>query len=391
MKPAILGGAPAFAQPLAFTRPTVPPYAEMVPYFENIVSSGALTKGAYCQQLEQRLAEYIGVPHVVCLSSCSSGLMLGIQCLGLKGEVIVPSFSFMATFNALRWNSLTPVYVECEPDTLTVDVDAVKRAVTPRTSAVMSAYLFGNPPAFDELNAFCREKGLVHFCDSAHGMGSLYHGRPAGGQAEFEVFSASPTKLLTAAEGGFLATRSPELAAWATKGRDYGNPGSYDCEFAGLNARMSEFHAVIALLGLDRLDSYALHRGKIANLYTKRLGLLPGLSFQKVRDNCRSSNKDFAILVDEPFGLGRDQLIEALKQEGVPTRIYFAPPGHRLTAHRVQPEPLLPITDSVCSRILCVPISSHMAFEEVERICAVVENIHRHAGAIRDALGAVAV
>ena len=385
MRPAILGGAPAFARPLAFTRPTVPPYPELAPHFEKILSSGALTKGPYSQQLERRLADYIGVPHVVCLSSCSSGLMLGIQSLGLKGEVIVPSFSFMATFNVLRWNSLRPVYVECEPDSLTVDVEAVRRAITPHTSAVISAYIFGNPPAMDELNALCREKGLVHFCDSAHGMGSLYRGRPAGGHADFEVFSASPTKLLTAGEGGFLATRRPELATWAITGRDYGNPGNYDCEFAGLNARMSEFHAIIALLGLDRLESYTLHRGKIAQLYRERLGALPGVSFQKIRDGCRTSNKDFAVLIDAAFGLSRDQLIEALRREGIPTRVYFAPPGHRLTAHRVQPEPDLPITDGACACILCIPISSHMSLEEVERVCAAMENIHQHAAAICEA------
>ncbi|CAN0493364.1 unnamed protein product, partial [Phaeothamnion confervicola] len=187
----------------------------------------------------------------------------------------------MATFHALRWNGLTPIFVDCERDTLTVDIDSIRKAIGPKTVAVMSAYLFGNPPALKAIDALCKEKGLRHFCDSAHGMGTYIDGRPAGGHGDFEIFSASPTKLLTAAEGGILATNDKAIADWATIGRDYGNPGDYDCRFPGLNARMSEFHAAIMLEGLGELPKWVEHRRVLVEAYQAALGKLPGVSFQK--------------------------------------------------------------------------------------------------------------
>ena len=157
-KPAILGGIPAFSPSLPFTRPATPEWDKLVPHFQAALHTGALTKGPALAALEKALREYIGVEHDVCVHSCTSGLLLGIQSLGLKGEVLVPSFSFPATFHALRWNQLDLKFVDCEKDTLTVDVAAVRAAIGPNTVAVMSAYLFGNPPAMAERDSPCEEK-----------------------------------------------------------------------------------------------------------------------------------------------------------------------------------------------------------------------------------------
>ena len=296
----------------------------------------------------------------------------------------MPSFSFMATFHALHWNNLTPVFVDCNPYSLTVDLKAVEAAITPRTCAVMSAYVFGNPPDLDGLDELCKKHNLVHFCDSAHGIGTLIDGVPAGKHGDFEVFSCSPTKLLTAAEGGVVSTRRPEIAQWIRDGRDYGNPGSYDCDFAGLNARMSEFHAAIMLAGLPRLESYVLARAHLVELYKQRLGHLPGLRFQEIRPGVRSSNKDFPIFIEaKAFGLHRDQLQKALLAEGIPTRAYFDPPGHQLTAYKQELD--LPVTAQMCAEVLCLPISSLMVDEEAERVCQCLLELHRQAPALAQA------
>jgi dTDP-4-amino-4,6-dideoxygalactose transaminase len=222
------------------------------------------------------------------------------------------------------------------------------------------------------------------FSDSAHGLGTLLHGKPLGGWGSFEAFSLSPTKLLPAAEGGLVATRDERVAAWVRSGRDYGNPGNYDCEFAGLNARMSEFHALLGLAGVDCLDSYAAHRNQVAEVYHAELGDLPGIGFQKIREGARSSYKDFPILVDpEAFGIDRDHLGRALQAEGIPTRAYFYPAGHEQTAYADLPRVHLPQTERLSRQVLCLPIASHMELEEVRRVAWALRRIHARASAVK--------
>lgn len=384
---ALLGGAPKFQPALAFTRPALPPYSELASEFEDILNTGALTKGPRLARLEEALRSHLRSPHVVCLNSCTSGLILGIQGLKLSGEVIVPSFSFMATFHALRWNGLTPVFVDCNPYSLTVDVEAVRAAIRPQTCAVMSAYVFGNPPDLVALDELCKERGLAHFCDSAHGIGTLIDGVPAGTHADFEVFSCSPTKLLTAAEGGVFSTRHSHLEQWVRSGRDYGNPGSYDCDFAGLNARMSEFHAAIMHAGLPRLESYVKTRAGLVEAYRQRLQSLPGIRFQTIASNVRSSHKDFPIFIRaDEFGMSRDLLQKALAAEGVPTRAYFDPPGHQLTAYKQDLD--LPVTRQMCEEVLCLPMSSLMTEAEVDQVCDCLAELQQQAPALVRALKA---
>lgn len=379
-RPALLGGTPAFSPPLAFTRPVTPPYEELEPEFRDILATGNLTKGPRLGRLEQALRGHLDASHVCAVGSCTGGLMLGIQALALQGEVIVPSFSFMASFHALHWNGLTPVFVDCEAWSLTVDPAAIEAAITPRTCAIMSAYMFGNPPDLDRIDGIARKHGLAHFCDSAHGIGTLIDGKPAGGRGDFEVFSCSPTKVLTAAEGGIVSTRRADVDAHVRSGRDYGNPGSYQCDFPGLNARMSEFHAALMLAGLPRLESYVEARQRVVAGYRRLLGSTPGIRFQKIAPNVRSSNKDCPMfIVQEEFGMSRDLLGKALAAEGIPTRAYFDPPGDQLHAYRDLPPVELPTTRQMCSQVICLPISSLMSDDEVERVAQAVLKIRRHA------------
>lgn len=372
IKPAILGGAPIFPEGLPFTQPTVPAWEDIAGEFEAMYRTGWLTKGPYMQRFEEAMQDYLGVKHAVAVGSCTSGLILALQSLQLDkchGEVLVPSFTFMATFHSLYWNGLRPVFVDCESDTFTIDPELVRRAITPNTVGIMAASTFGNPPDWDALEKIAAEHHLALFSDSAHGMGTLYHGKRLGGHGDFEVFSLSPTKLLTAGEGGIVATNRDDVAAWVRAGRDYGNPGNYDCPHVGLNARMSEFHAILGRRALEHLDEYAQHRNEVAQSYKRLLGTLPGISFQTIRADSRSSYKDFAVLIDSSvFGISRTKLIEALQAEGIPTRCYFSPAGHGLTPYRQYATQLLPETERISARVICPPISSHMALEAVERV-----------------------
>lgn len=388
-KLAILGGEPEFPQGLPFTQPTIPAWEEVSGDLEAMYRTGWLTKGPNLQKFEEDVATYLGVKRAIAVSSCTSGLILAIQSLQLPAgsEVIVPSFTFMASFHSLYWNNLKPVFVDCEPDTFTIDVKAVRKLITPATSGILVASTFGNPPDWEELDRLSSEYGIPVFSDSAHGMGTLYKGQRLGGHGCFEVFSLSPTKLLAAGEGGLVATDSDEIADWVKAGRDYGNPGTYDCPHVGLNGRMSEFHAILGRHSLEHLENYAEYRNRIVGAYKERLGNIPGISFQKVRSESRSSFKDFAVLVDcEQFGLDRDLVMKALLAEGAPTRAYFYPAGHQLTPYLNCRRGELVETERICSQVVCLPISSHMSFELVDRVCNIIERLHDCAAEIGKSL-----
>ncbi|MGM9999663.1 MAG: DegT/DnrJ/EryC1/StrS family aminotransferase [Candidatus Bruticola sp.] len=376
--PAILGGSPFFDPAIPFTQPTTPAWEEVAPSLEKMYRSGWLTKGPYLRLFEQKMADLLGVKYAIGVSSCTSGLILGLQALQLdkdKGEIIVPSFSFMATFHAIWWNGFKPVFVDCEPDTFTVDVEQMRRAITPRTAALAAVSVFGNPLDFAAIERLGEEYSLPVFYDSAHGLGTIYEGHPLGGRGSFESFSLSPTKLLTGGEGGLVTTNSEKIANHIIAGRDYGNPGSYECPHIGLNARMSEANAIIATKGADYLESYALHRNKVAQAYKHGLQDLPGLSFQTIRAHSRSSYKDFAVIVGPEFGISRDTLSKALTMEGIPNRAYFSPAGHKLACY-ADGKLQLPITERVSSSIICLPTSSHMDMQRISEICQVIHELY---------------
>lgn len=364
LKPAILGGVPAFTEPVPFTSPTLPPFGELEGGFRSIIESGMLTKGSYLHEYEKLACDLLGVSHACGTANCTLGIFTVIKALGLTGSVIVPSFSFMATFNASEAAGLRLIFVDCEPDTFTIDVKKAEAAIEPDTSAIIGVNIFGNPPDIEALENLSKKHGIALIIDSAHSFGTLYNGHPMGGHGDAEVFSSSPTKLLATGEGGLITTNRADLYEFVTAYREYGKAGNYDCIMPGLNCRMSELHAFMGYKILPYVDGFALARNKTVLLYMENLKNIPGITFQKIRYNCRSSYKDFAIVIDpEKFGMPAGYLAEALSYEKVETRRYFNPPGHRLTCYNKYRDKYLyelKNTDYLADNLLNLPISSHM-------------------------------
>lgn len=386
MKPAILGGDPAFVRPLPFACPTLPPFEAVSSDVTEIFRTGMITKGHFLKDYEKAAAGYFGVLEAVGLSSCTAGLILLVQALELTGEVIVPSFTFAATILGLTWNGLKPVFADCDPETFELDPADVRSRITPRTSGILATYIFGNTPPFGELQQLADKHALALFYDAAHGSGTLYDGKPVGSRGMAEVFSTSATKLLATGEGGLLTTNDSRLAEKIRIAREYGNAGDYRFTVAGFNARLPEFSAILGLGSLSRLEDYARSRNRLSALYREKLARLPGLSFQTIAEKTRSSYKDFSILVSENnFGLTRDELALALEAEGIPSRKYFYPPAHRQPAFAGRQnniEDALPVTERISRNILCLPIFSHMEEEAVEKIAAAFERIRQQTGEI---------
>jgi len=380
-QPAILGGRPAFDQPVAITKPTIPSIENLQRHYVKILESGMITNAQYVREFETKVAEYLGVKNAIAVNSCTGGLMLIMKILGLKGEVIVPSFTFHATAHAVVWNNLKPVFVDCDPETYGIDVNAAEKAITRNTCAIIGVHIFGNPADVTALETLAKKHNLKLFFDAAHGFGSQHEGRNLGGFGNAEVFSLSPTKLLTAGEGGIVATNDDELAKQIRIGRNYGDSGDYDSTFSGFNARMSEFHAMLGIESLKDLEKNVARRNRIAELYKTGLSQVPGISFQNIKSGNRSSFKDFTILIDEKiFGLSRDLLYKALTAEKISVKKYFYPPVHEQKAFASYPsdESQLKQTHRVSYNVLSLPLYSHIEEGTVATIIDTIKNIYEH-------------
>jgi len=400
-----------------FSRPVLPPPGVIEPVVADILASGRLTKGPQVERLESQVARLLGVRHAVAVSSCTVGLMLVYRGLDLAagacrsrrsgmvtcdvggleplsrfgvvrsgarteavGEVIVPSFTFLAAPAAIVWNNLRPVFVDVDPRTTNVTAQAVAAAITPRTVAISACHNFGNPCDVPALSAVAAEHGLPLVVDAAHGFGATVHGRPVGGGATAQVFSLSPTKLVVAGEGGIVATDCDCLAHFVRLGREYGNDGSYDALFAGVNGRMPEINAAVARASLAMLDEVAGRRRSIAAVYRRELGSLPGITFVEPLPGAASSNKDFSIAIDPSrFGMTRDSVRRVLASRGIETRAYYDPPCHRQTAFehfhdRTRP---LPVTEALAARSLALPVGAHVDENVCEAVCEAIATAHQ--------------
>src|SRR5579872_4006544 len=368
---------PVLAAALRFITPTLPPIDRVFDDYSSSCSDGLLTNGNVVGRLEAAVAERLGVSHCVAVSSCTSGLMLVLRALGIHGDVILPSFTFFATGHAALWNGLNIVFADCDRNTWTIDPTDVEARINRRTGAILGVHLYGNPASIEALQYIATRHGLKLIFDAAHAFGSSYRGRPLGGFGDAEVFSLSPTKLLVAGEGGLVCTNDATLARLIRAARNYGDTGSYDPELLGLNARMPEFNAALALAGLDLLDDKVKRHNHIAELYTSLLADTPGVEFQNVDIADCSAYKDFSVLISPAqFGRSRDDVAEALLAQGIPTKKYFYPPLHRqkLFASRGVAHDLRN-TDSVSERVLSLPIYSSLTDEIVERIALAIRRL----------------
>src|ERR1700674_1507333 len=374
MRTEIGARTPAFRKLLAIVDPEGVPGEEFLEEVRGILASKQLTNGAYVRKFEEAAAEYLGVAHCVAGSSCTAGLLLVLKALDMSGEVILPSFTFHATAHAVVWNGLTPVFADCDAKTFCVAPQAVRAQVSSSTAAILGVHLFGNPAPVRELEEIAGELQIPLVFDAAHAFGSSIGGKRIGGFGTAEVFSFSPTKLVVAGEGGLVATRDAALAEKLRAARNYGDAGNYNPEILGVNARMSEINAAMALHGLAGLDARIERRNEIRLRYERKLGDVAGLRFQEVAEGGRSTCKDFSVIVDEKeFGHSRDWLLHLLHVENIGARKYFSPPVHRQKLYRALWDgQALPVTDRVSDGVLSLPIYSSLTDESVDKVCEVI-------------------
>lgn len=368
---------------IPLVQPCLPTLQEIEPDLRQMLDSGRLTNfGPFSVRLEAQARRDLGVAHAAAVSSATSGLCLLLSTLSRGSEVIVPSFTFVATVQAIVWNGLVPVFADIDQGTLNVCPRSVEARLSSRTAAILAVHAFGAPCNIEALREISRDRHVPLFFDSAHAFGSRHSGTMVGSFGDAEVFSLSATKVVPSGEGGLVTTNNKRLHNAILDRRNYGLKanGSRDCANPGLNAKLPEFSAIMASREIISLDWRVRRRNEIARRYLAGLKELPGLRFQEIQCGDISTYKDFTIQVEpNRFGTDRNQLRASLAHVGIETAPYFWPAIHRMTlfskyASDSQP---LPETDRACDQILSLPIFETMSDESVDFVIRSIASVSR--------------
>lgn len=333
--------------------------------------------GPLVQEFESRLSECLGVKHCIAVCNATIGLEIAIRALGLVGEVIVPSFTFVATAHALQWQGITPVFCDIEPQTHLIDPGRIEELITPRTSAILGVHIWGRTPAIEALEAISCKHGLGLFFDAAHAFGCSRNGRMVGGFGSCEVFSFHATKFLNCFEGGAIATENDDLGEKIRLMKNFGFIGYDSVDHLGTNGKMPEISAAMGLTNLESVDEFVEVNRRNVTRYGEGLRGLSGIRLLEYEGNERFNYQYVVIEVEENLsGISRDRLVGVLHENGVLARRYFHPGCHRMKPYASryhEGAAHLKVTEEVCERVVVLPTGTAIGPREIDRVCAVIE------------------
>jgi dTDP-4-amino-4,6-dideoxygalactose transaminase len=374
---AIFGNEPAFEKPVHVGKPNVGSRQQLMRRIEDLLDRRWLTNaGPYVIEFEKRLAQLLGVKHTIAMCNATVALEIAIRAVGLKGEVIVPSFTFIATAHALQWQEITPVFADIDPVTHNLAPEAVERMITPRTSGIIGVHVWGRPCAVDALTQIARKHKLKLLFDAAHAMACSHGGRMIGNFGDAEVLSFHATKFLNTFEGGAILTNDDELNAKVRLMKNFGFAGYDNVIYLGTNGKMNEVSAAMGITGLESLDEFIAVNRRNYDCYRKELARIPGVDLMQYDGRERGNYQYVVAEVDaERAGISRDELVKVLHAENVLARRYFYPGCHRMEPYRsLFPNAgvLLPNTERVASRVLVLPTGTSVGENEVRVISRII-------------------
>ncbi len=387
---ALFGGQPSFEEALHVGRPNIGDRTRLLDRFNQILDSRCLTNdGPFVKEFEQRIAELVGVKHCIAMCNGTVALEIAIRALGMTGEVIVPSFTFIATAHALQWQGITPVFCDIDPRTHTLDPNKVENLITPRTTGVIGVHVWGHTCNIDALAEITARHGLKLIFDAAHAFACSYKGRMIGSFGNAEVFSFHATKFFNTLEGGAVVTNDDELAMKLRWMRNFGFTGYDKVSYLGTNGKMNEISAAMGLTSLEGLDEFiAVNRLNYLR-YREELQDVAGAQVLTY-DETETCNYQYIVLaLDEAVTriVSRDELWRILSAENVMARRYFYPGCHRMEPYRSNlPGLRLPETDRLAERVLCLPTGTAVTESDIKIICQLLKLIIGNAGEVRQLL-----
>jgi len=388
---AVFGGSPTFAEALHVGRPNIADRQRLLARINDVLDRRWLTNnGPLVQEFEGRVAEREGVRHCVAMCNGTVGLEIAIRAAGLRGEVIVPSLTFVATAHALEWQQITPVFCDVDPKTCTLDPRQVEALITPKTTGIIGVHLWGRPCDVEALARVAAEHRLRVLYDAAHAFDTSYLGRAIGSYGDAAVFSFHATKFFNTFEGGAVVTNDDELARTMRLMKNFGFAGYDNVIHVGTNGKMSELSAAAGLTGLETLhEVVAVNRGNF-HAYRDALAGVAGITLLDYdeRERC---NFQYVVLDVEPraAGITRDDLVTVLWAENVLARRYFYPGCHRMEPYRTRFPDVgrrLGETERQVERTMTLPTGTALDTAGVRRIADLLAFAVRHGRAITERL-----
>ncbi|GJL65249.1 MAG: spore coat protein [Nitrospirales bacterium] len=354
--------------------------------------SGWLTTGLKTKQFEQEFAEWIGVPHALAVNSCTAALHLALEAVGVTDgdEVIVPTMTFAATAEVVSYCRAVPILVDCQPDTLNINVDAMEQAITQKTKAIIPVHFAGHPCEMNRILAIARARNIKVIEDAAHALPSRYQGRMVGTLGDITCFSFYATKTMTTGEGGMVTTENPE---WEERMRilslhgitrnavnRYTPEGSwyYEVRYPGYKYNLTDMASALGIVQLRKCHELRNVRYRYAALYNEGFKDIPEVSVPCVQTNIEHAWHLYVIQLDlKHLRIGRDEMIRLLKQNGIGTSVHFIPlhlhPYY--SSHSAYHRTRFPVANKVFQGIISLPLYPNMTESDVLRVIEVVTKI----------------
>jgi dTDP-4-amino-4,6-dideoxygalactose transaminase len=389
---ALISGPPAFTEKLHVGRPNIGNRESFMERINDILDRRWFTNnGQYVQEFERELAEFVGVKHCITMCNATIALEIVIRGLGLTGEVIVPSFTFVATPHSLQWQQITPVFCDIDPETHNLDPRRVEEMITPRTTGIIGVHVWGRPCAIEDLTEIAERRGVKLLFDAAHAFACSHKGRMIGSFGEAEVFSFHATKFFNTFEGGAVTTNNEELATKIRLMKNFGFAGYDKVDFIGTNGKMTEVSAAMGLSSLESLKEFIDVNRRNYLQYRQELVNIPGVSLVEYTETERCNYQYVILEIDEAIArIDRDQLVRILHAENVVARRYFYPGCHQMEPYRSyfpHARLLLPHTERLASRVVSLPTGTSVNPIDVTNICGIIRLAVTHGAELSSRMG----
>src|SRR5262249_13527439 len=341
-----------------------------------IQSNWISSAGRFVREFEEAFAAVVGCRFGVACANGTTALHLALATLGIGegDEVVIPTFTMIATPNAVRYTGATPALVDAERETWNLDVGRLEAAISPRTRGIVLVHTYGHPVDMDPLLELCERRGLWVVEDAAEAHGARYKGRPTGSLGRAASFSFYANKIVTTGEGGMVTTNDPEIARLARRPRDhaFSDERHFWHKHLGFNYRMTNLQAAVGLAQTERLEEFVeIHRTN-ALRYARRLARLPGLTLPVERPWARNVYWMFGVVVEDAFGITRDELRRRLARRGIETRTFFIPIHLQPIYYEAFKGQRFPVAEELCQRGLYLPSGATLTEAEVSYVCDAV-------------------
>ena len=333
--------------------------------------------GPLVQEFEQRICEILGVKHTIAMCNATVALEIASKALDLKGEVILPSYTFIATAHALQWQGITPVFADMDPATHNIDPAKIEALITPQTTGIVGVHVWGRSADTQAIEEIATKHNLRVMYDASHGFGCSAGGRMLGSFGECEVFSFHATKFINCFEGGAVTTNDDELAEKMRLMRNFGFKGFDNVIYLGVNGKMSEVCGAMGLTSLEAMSEIVGVNRRNYLTYCEELRSVAGVSVIAY-DPEEKNNYQYVVIEVDPdvCPRNRDEIVEALHAENVIARKYFWPGCHRMEPYRTTQSDTwkqLPETERVAARVIVLPTGQTVDEVTVRRVCEIIK------------------